>query len=332
MKAVSTIIGLAICLLLFQPVDAAWEKQDAKTFAWLHDVFFLDEDRGWISGSNGEFIHTVDGGRTWLRDKKFTEDTIRGIHFFDEKNGLLLCERDVFTLGSDSPSYLLTTNDGGKTWKVLNFSDAFRKRITKLFFYGDNSGFAVGEAGTLLSITGADPVIKKLPSPAEYLLNDGYFADNFRGAIVGGAGTILFTDDAGVSWKRSFIAGKDNKKLNTVFFLNASTGWAAGADGLIYQTVNGGKAWRKQKSGVSNDLTGVFFNDSANGWAIGEGGTILRSSTAGNVWERVNVKTKHRLEKIIFSGNRGWIVGFGGTILFYEDDLKARGTSKKSNK
>lgn len=321
MKFASNIAAFIFVMILAQAVQASWEKQDAKTFAWLHDVFFLDESRGWIGGSNGEFIHTSDGGRTWIRDKKFTDDTIREIHFFDEKNGLLLCERDVFTLGSSAPSYLLTTSDGGETWKTVDFADSFRKRITKMFFYSDGAGFAIGEAGTLLSITGKEPNIKKLPSPSEYLLTAGIFADNFRGAIVGGAGTILFTDDAGVSWKQSQVAGRNTKKFNSVFFINQTTGWAAGAEGIIFQTVNGGKTWRKQQSGVNEELTDILFTDSANGWAIGNNGTLLRSTTAGNVWERVSVKTRHRLEKIKFAGSRGWIVGFGGTILFYEPEI-----------
>ncbi len=295
-------------------------KQEAKTFAWLHDIFFLNENKGWIAGSNGEFIQTEDGGRTWIRNKKFTEDTIQEVHFFDENNGWLLCERDVFTLGSDSPSYLLTTTDGGKTWKTVNFTGNERKRITKFFFGIDGVGIAIGESGTVYSVVDNDLNWKRVQSPVQYLLNDGTFIDRFRGAIVGGGGTILITEDAGVTWQPSIVSGNDNKKLNSIFFINQRTGWAVGADGNVFQTINSGKVWRKQKTGVDSNLTDVFFTDSADGWAIGENGTILRSKTAGNVWNQVNVNTKHRLEKILFVGDRGWIVGFGGTILFYQEE------------
>lgn len=309
-------------LASFQTVYGNWEKQDAKTLAWLHDVFFLNENKGWISGSNGEFIRTEDGGRTWLRDRKFTEDTIQEIHFFDENNGWLLCQRDAYTLGSDAPSYLLTTNDGGKSWNTVNFTGEDRKRITKIFFTQNKFGLAIGESGTVFAVSDDRSTWKKVPSPAKYLLNDGIFTDSFRGTIVGGGGTILFTEDAGATWKPSFISGNENKKLNSVFFVNQNTGWAVGAQGSIYQTINSGRVWRRQKTNSDENLNDVFFRDTAEGWAIGDNGTILHSTTAGNVWEKVKIKTKHNLEKIVFVGNRGWIVGFGGTILFYEDNKK----------
>jgi photosystem II stability/assembly factor-like uncharacterized protein len=328
MKSVVKIFVFLLFLACFQSVRGNWEKQEAKTLAWLHDVFFLNENKGWIAGSNGEFIHTDDGGRTWIRDKKFTEDTIQEIYFFDENNGWLLCERDTFTLGSDAPSYLLVTDDGGKSWKTVNFTGDQRKRITKIFFTQNNFGLAIGESGTVFSVSDDKSTWKKVPSPAQYLLNDGIFIDNFRGAIVGGGGTILFTEDAGVTWKPSIISGNENKKLNSVFFINQTTGWSVGAEGSIYQTINSGKIWRKQKTPTNENLTDIYFTNTAKGWAIGENGTILQSTTAGNVWTQVKSKSKSKLEKILFVGNRGWIVGFGGTILFYEDP-KPQNTAEK---
>ncbi len=319
MKSVVKITAFLLFIVFSQTAQGSWEKQDAKTLAWLHDVFFLNENKGWIAGSNGEFIRTEDGGKTWLRDKKITEDTIQKIHFFDEKNGWLLCQRDAYTLGSDAPSYLLTTSDGGKNWNTVNFTGNERKRITKIFFTQNKFGLAIGESGTVFSLSDEKNGWKRVASPVPYLLNDGVFIDDFRGAIVGGGGTILFTEDAGLTWKPSFISGNENKKLNSVFFLNQSTGWTVGTEGIIYQTINGGKSWRRQKSETKENLTDVFFRNTAEGWAVGENGTIMHSTTAGNVWKREKIKITHKLEKVLFVGNRGWIVGFGGTILFYED-------------
>lgn len=319
---------ILLFLACFQTVQAGWEKQDAKTFFWLHDVFFLNANKGWIAGSNGEFIHTEDGGRTWIRDKKFTQDTIQEIHFFDEKTGWLLCERDAYTLGSDAPSYLLVTADGGKNWKTVNFTGSERKRITNIFFTEGRIGLAIGESGAVFSGSNDETAWKRIPSPSQYLLNDGAFIDEMRGVVVGGAGSILFTEDGGTSWKPSLVVGNENKKLNSVFFINQNTGWAVGAEGSIFQTFNSGKVWRKQITDVKSNLTDIHFVTSAHGWAIGENGTILETISAGNVWNQVKINTKNRLEKILFVGDRGWIVGFGGTILFYQEP-KPADVSKK---
>ncbi|MEZ5427039.1 MAG: YCF48-related protein [Pyrinomonadaceae bacterium] len=319
MRFVAKTLIILLCLTCFQAVrGASWVKQDAGTLAWLHDVYFLNEKKGWIVGSNGEFLFTGDGGRTWNKKKQFTEDTIREVHFFDEKNGWLLCERDIYSLGSDAPSYLLTTSDGGETWNTVNFTGDVRKRITRIFFAGTDFGLAIGESGLILSVQESGSVWKRMPSPAPYLLNDGMFINKERGAIVGGGGTILFTEDRGITWKQSFVSSNANTKLNSVFFLDERMAWAVGANGNIYQTINGGRVWRKQTTDVSANLTDIFFLDTAEGWAIGENGTVLHSTTAGNVWTPSESKVKHKLEKILFVGKSGWIVGFGGTVLFYE--------------
>lgn len=322
MRFASKFVLVLLFFGFFQTVNAEWEKQEAKTLSWLHDIFFLNENMGWIAGSNGELIRTEDGGRTWLRDKKFTDDTIRKVHFFDKTNGLLLCERDVFTLGSDSPSYLLTTEDGGKTWKTVNFTGSDRKRITTVFFTKGGFGMAIGESGTVLSTNDLKFDWKRVQGPAEYLLNDGIFIDSLAGTIVGGAGTILFTEDGGKSWKPSFISGNEKKKLNSIFYINQNTGWTVGTEGSIYQTINGGKIWRRQETKTKETLTDICFKDTARGWAIGENGTVLQSDTAGNRWTRLDIGTKHRLEKIIFVGNKGWMVGFGGTVYYYEEETR----------
>ena len=77
--------------------------------------------------------------------------------------------------------------------------------------------------------------------------------------------------------------------------------------------------WREQKSGVTKDLSDVFFANTAEGWAVGVDGTILHTKTAGNVWNLEAAVGKPKLEKILFVGKKGFAVGFGGTILVYDD-------------
>jgi len=41
---------------------ASWTRQSSGTMAWLHSVYFLNEQRGWAAGSNGALLATTDGG------------------------------------------------------------------------------------------------------------------------------------------------------------------------------------------------------------------------------------------------------------------------------
>lgn len=307
----------------FQTARADWTKQKSNTLAWLRDVYFLNAQTGWIVGSGGTLLATRDGGATWVQKKHFNNDTIRQVYFTDEENGWLLCERDLFTPGNNSLknslSYLLKTSDGGATWEPVEIINLRRKRLTKIFFNKYDFGVAVGDNGAFFATTDDKKIWKQMPSPV-YLLFDGLFTDEWNGVVVGAGGAILFTDDAGLSWKSASVLGESKPRFNAVFFINKKNGWTVGAEGKIFQTFNGGKVWREQKSSVVKDLTGVYFRNTAEGWAVGNEGTILHTTTAGNVWTPVDSKARHNLEKITFAGNKGWAVGFGGTILSYDEN------------
>lgn len=317
MRLVEKILVLFLILAACQSARAGWLKQESNTLSWLHDIYFVSENKGFIGGSSGTLLATVDGGKTWTKERSFTGDTIRQIYFSDANTGWLLCERDIFKLGANSPSYLLKTTDGGANWTQINFGGG-RSRIAKIFFAKNGFGLAVGESGALFALQDDARTWKKNPSPIRYLMLDGAFTDDFHGSIVGGGGTILFTEDAGASWNQASVFGDKQAKLNSVFFINQKMGWTAGTAGKIYQTINGGKIWREQKSNVTDNLSDIFFSNTAEGWAVGDDGTILHTKTAGNIWSLETSNVRHRLEKVLFVGKKGFAVGFGGTILRYD--------------
>lgn len=320
MRILRTTILLLIVFGAFQAVNANWKRLNTKTLSWLRAIHFSDADNGWIGGTGGTLLVTSDGGKTWRQKARFMEDTIREVHFFDKTTGWLLCERNIFALGEKSPSYLLKTTDGGNNWTQVDFENKQRQRITNIFFAKSGFGLAAGETGALFGLEDDNYSWKKLIAPSRYLILDGFFADNLRGTIVGGGGTIFFTEDAGASWKPAYVSEKTESKLNAVFFVDAKHGWTAGSRGHIYQTINGGRFWRKQRSNTNENLTDIYFSNNAIGWAIGDNGTILKTTSGGNVWNPVRVNSGHKLEKIVFNGSKGWIVGFGGTIIYYEPE------------
>ena len=316
LKKISVVL---LCLVCLQTANAGWAKQNANTLAWLHDIYFFDENRGLIAGIGGTFLETKDGGRSWTKRKKFTEDKILQIYFTDDYTGWLLCERDIFSRGALSVSYLMKTTDGGENWERVELKDAGRVRLTKIFFNQKGRGFAIGESGAFFELKD-DEVWEKSPSPIRYLLLDGAFFDSGRGAIVGAGGSAYFTEDAGASWIQASVFGNGAAKLNSVFFADQKNGWAVGAGGKIFQTASGGKTWREQNSKVTKDLFDVFFKNSSEGWAVGDEGVILHTQTGGNVWVAEETGVKHKLEKVLFVGKKGFAIGFGGTIMVYDAD------------
>lgn len=307
-----------LCIFFSHIAFADWIKQNSGTLAWLHSIYFADNNNGWIVGSNGTLLSTRDGGRTWTKEKTSTGDTFRDVYFSDTQNGWILCERSIYDSGSVPPSYMMQTSNGGKDWQSFNLAEG-KERLVRLFFDKHGIGYAIGEGGIILRMQNDGKTWKKSPLPVRYLMLDGTFTDGSNGLLVGGGGTVLVTTDSGSTWSESrFIENRTRAKLNAVYFVDQKTGWAAGSQGKIYSTNDGGKLWREEESGSSVDLFDIVFVDSALGFAAGDNGVILRTTAAGANWKVEGTASKHKLERMFFAGNRGFAVGFGGTILTTE--------------
>jgi photosystem II stability/assembly factor-like uncharacterized protein len=318
-KSISATLVIFCLVLLSQPVFGGWVKQRVNSFAWLQGVYFLDENTGWIVGSRGTILATKDGGATWDKLKSGTEDTIRDVHFFDEQNGILLCERNRYQNGDSAPSYLLKTTDAGIHWDQAEVGGAGSPMLVNLFFGKDQRGWAVGEGGAVFSMEERQNAWRKHSPPTVFAMMDGAFGDDLNGCLVGGGGTILFTEDGGQLWNVSTVFGKSETKLNSVFFIDRRNGWTVGSQGKIFATTNGGKSWRSQTTSVTADLFDVQFSNANEGWAVGANGTLLHTQSAGRVWAAVASGVPHKLERVFFtSPSKGWIVGFGGTVLKYQ--------------
>jgi photosystem II stability/assembly factor-like uncharacterized protein len=95
---------------------------------------------------------TDDGGKTWQSRPQPTEDIILDIQFLDEKNGWLVCERNIYDLKTkDEPrSYLMKTVDGGQSWLRVDLEGLdVNARLTRVVFNGTRGAWAFGEGGAI---------------------------------------------------------------------------------------------------------------------------------------------------------------------------------------
>jgi photosystem II stability/assembly factor-like uncharacterized protein len=124
----------------------SWTKlpQSAAT-KWLHQVCFLDENKGWAIGERKSVYMTLDGGKKWSRvdavdkvDTKPENTTFRAIGFADALTGMIVGQSAPPAPPNRLPDYLqpelsnrreqphltilLETRDGGKTWKASTTS------------------------------------------------------------------------------------------------------------------------------------------------------------------------------------------------------------------
>jgi photosystem II stability/assembly factor-like uncharacterized protein len=144
-------------------------------------------------------------------------------------------------------------------------------------------------------------------------LNGIDFSSPAVGMVVGNAGVIRKTVDAGLNWNHSNSGTQYD--LNGIAYLNGSTYIAVGKNGTIIKTTNAGTSWTSVNSGTSNNLTGIFVNGLTI-YVTGANGTILISTNSGNAWTPTNTGISFKLNKIFFVSDLvGYAVGDGGTIL-----------------
>lgn len=315
-------LSLSLCLLLMVSLvaNASWSRQQSNTMAWLHALYFLDENRGWVAGGDGALLMTTDGGASWNALPRPTEDAIRDINFSDSSTGWIVCERDIYKLRTeDEPrTYLMKTADGGRTWQSVNITGANSdSRLVRAIFTEGGRGWAFGEAGALYSTLDGGANWLRRPSPTRHLLLGGIFLDRDRGWLVGAGSTILQTWDGGETWRAGMVDAK-GVRFTSVWFVEPRIGWAVGSTGSIFMTLDGGRTWRAQKSPVQADLTDVKFLNASEGWAVGSDGVLLHTTDSGIHWQLEQSGTTHPLERLFLVGqSRAWAVGFGGTILSY---------------
>jgi len=309
----------AFCLLPAASA-ATWTRQPSGTMAWLRSVYFLDQNRGWVAGSGGTLLQTIDGGATWKKMSSLTKDTLLDVYFADENVGWLIAEPDQFKLKTDDEarSYLLKTEDGGSSWQrvFLNSKDA-NARLVRLVFADSQRGLAFGETGIVFATRDGGAHWMRQVSPTRHLLLGGAFANDGRGWLVGAGATILQTKDGGATWQTGILRDQISARFTAVSFAG-NFGWAVGNGGQIFATKDAGRTWFAQHSNVEADLLDVKFINPTEGWAVGADGLVLHTTDSGAHWFAESSNTSHVLQRVSFiDRDHGWAVGFGGTILKY---------------
>ncbi|MGL4370615.1 MAG: YhjD/YihY/BrkB family envelope integrity protein, partial [Spirochaetota bacterium] len=103
-------------------------------------------------------------------------------------------------------------------------------------------------------------------------------------------------------------------QFNDIQFIG-NTGWAAGRNGLILKTINGGKSWKIQKWG-SFSFNDIHMTDAKNGCIAADNGYMLTTADGGASW---NVRSWPELtvniKSIAVKGKTGIAVCDKGFIL-----------------
>lgn len=93
----------------------------------------------WVSGSNGTVGRTTDGGKNWkwMTVTGFEKTDFRDIEAFDAVSAVIM--------GTAEPAYILKTNDGGRSWKVVYENKTKGMFLDAMEFWNEQSGIVIGD-------------------------------------------------------------------------------------------------------------------------------------------------------------------------------------------
>lgn len=114
----------------------------------------------------------------------------------------------------------------------------------------------------------------------------------------------------------------EDAALRSIQFVDDREGWAVGDEGVIWHTIDGGKNWERQASGVRASLRCVHFHTPYNGvgWVAGRQelpgggatGVVLYTRDGGVEWRRILVNSLPGMHLIRFvDGKTGYLAGDG---------------------
>ncbi|HEY1379108.1 MAG TPA: YCF48-related protein, partial [Gemmataceae bacterium] len=117
----------------------------------------------------------------------------------------------------------------------------------------------------------------------------------------------------------------EDAPLHAVQFVDKQEGWAAGADGVVWHSIDGGKHWERQPTGTRAALRAVHFLNPYTGWAVGReelphaggsAGVILFTDDGGLKWSRLPSPPLPGLNCVRFFDDRTGLVAGDGSDLF----------------
>jgi photosystem II stability/assembly factor-like uncharacterized protein len=112
----------------------------------------------------------------------------------------------------------------------------------------------------------------------------------------------------------------DDATLRAVQFIDDKEGWAAGDEGVIWHTLDGGQSWARQPTGVRASLRSICFVTPEAGWVAGReelphggsAGVLLFTRDGGLNWRRVLAGALPGINQVRFIDNaNGYLLGDG---------------------
>ena len=244
------------------------------------DIFFVNQDSGFVTAPNGIIRKTLNGGQTWRNIQTSTEHNITRLFFVDENFGWA-------ALDSYAYGQILRTLDGGEAWEIL---ETGLKTANVFFFVSITEGWCIGvdeiQGKILKTNNGGNSFnIKYICNDFTYFHDIYASQDNQRIWAVGAGDYDIYlcilSNNGGETWeeqnlpllKNRYGQMEEARELTAIQFINDTLGWITGrgsVNSYVLLTTDGGESWFQQNvENHDGDFRDICMITPKKGWIAG---------------------------------------------------------------
>ena len=285
---------------LFAPVPLfaqATQRSAGIADGSLRDCQMLSIDRAVAVGDRGLILLTTTGGRTWSVQTPRTSATLHAVDFFNEKLGVAV-GGSVEPTTHRSVGSLLTTEDGGRTWKKI---DIDLPRLTGVRMTGPGRMLAWGDwslpyqTAAFESNDGGRTWLS-IPVPSGHLHSIAAYKNSSSNEFESVPPQLIAVDRLGrcfVSFDRVTFqpSGLQLSPYQSIHFCECLDGvwWVGGSAGQLYRSADGQRWEQVFVPGNPRDYELIDFHAIASSgdtiWLVGNPGNVMwRSTDRGANW------------------------------------------------
>jgi photosystem II stability/assembly factor-like uncharacterized protein len=293
LNGLSRVIALLTMVLAADLTQAEWKDPlDSPALQTMraHESLLLDVTRAGnriVSvGSYGHIVFSDDNGMSWRQSDVPVSVTLTAVHFSGDRYG--------WAVGHDG--VILHSSDAGRSWEKqfdgFAANDAIVRAAKANLAKAEDALVAASDSGNDLRIENAEMA----EEAASFAVQDAEYDQNT-------GSTKPFLD---------------------VWFYDANRGFAVGAYGMFFQTLDGGKNWEDVSSRLPNPdrlhlnaITNVGPTSLA---IVGEMGLLLRSDDLGQTWVTQDSPYDGSLFGMVDSGDLQLLFGLRGHVFRSKDD------------
>lgn len=301
----------------------------------IRALHVVSENEVWLSGNQGRYAHTNNGGESWKLDSlpDFTDSELRGIWANEKGN--------VYLMSCTNPAAVLHSTDSGQHWTKGQVDADSTSFYDAMAFWNEKAGVVFGDpkegcfdlyitenGGMNWTKIACDQLPPALDGEAAFASSNSnvhLFGSQIRIATGGKVSRLLMSEDSGNNWQAFPIPLSSGAQMTGAFsmdFYDGKRGIAVGGnyekpemtDSCVATTTDGGRTW-KLSIDSPGQLSCVRYIPGYRGeflMACSRAG-IFVSRNGGMNWERISEEAFHTLRPSS-DGKVVWLAGPSGSV------------------